>query len=153
MIPPPTFLDPAHPDFPARVAEVPNVSGVYLLTPETGIPYLGWSGYLSKRLKRLLLGTDRNSNLFANLRSRLAKLEYWLTGSRLETSLLLYSLARENDPERYRLRLKLKNPLFLTLLLSAPFPRLTVRNRLSSRQALTYGPFPNRESVERFQQG
>src|SRR5689334_16194280 len=101
MIPPPTFLDPAHPDFPARVAEVPNVSGVYLLTPETGIPYLGWSGYLSKRLKRLLLGTDRNSNLFANLRSRLPKLDYCLTGSRRQTSPLLCSMAGGTDPEGF----------------------------------------------------
>jgi excinuclease UvrABC nuclease subunit len=133
----------------AKISGVPNAQGVYLLTPAEGIPYLGWSGYLEKRLSRLLT----RSNSIATLRNAWEKVEYWLTSSRLETSLLLYWLARESYPDTYRKRLKLRDPWFLSLLPGDGFARLAVRNRLSENRIAAYGPFPNRETAERTQQG
>jgi hypothetical protein len=154
MIPPPEILYPASADFANAVARVPNALGVYLLTPESGSPYLGWSGYLSKRLSRLLFGPrDGNSNLFAKLRAGLIRVEYWLTASRLETSLLLYWLARLHDPTQYRRRLKLRTPWLVELLTQDPFPRLFVQNRHDSPHALSYGPFATKDTAERFQAG
>jgi hypothetical protein len=154
MIPLPEILYPASADFANAVARVPNALGVYLLTPESGNPYLGWSGYLSKRLSRLLLGPrDTDSNLFAKLRAGLTQVEYWLTASRLETSLLLYWLARRHDPTQYRRRLKLRTPWLVELLTQDPFPRLFVQNRNVSPNALSYGPFPTRDAAERFELG
>jgi hypothetical protein len=154
MIPLPEILYPASDDFRNAVARVPNALGIYLLTPESGNPYLGWSGYLSKRLARLLLGPrDGDGNLFAKLRAGLVRVEYWLTASRLETSLLLYLLARRHDPTQYRRRLKLRTPWLVELLTQDPFPRIFVQNRHLSSNTLSYGPFPTRDAAERFEAG
>ena len=78
--------------------------------------------------------------------------QYWLTGSRLETSLLLYWLALQHYPDTYHKRLKLKDPWFLTLL-KDEFPRLAVHNRLPHKRIATFGPFPSREAAECVYQG
>jgi excinuclease UvrABC nuclease subunit len=83
----------------------------------------------------------------------LTKIEYWPTASRLETSLLLYWLAREHQPETYRKRLKLREPWFVTLVAGDGFARLAVRNRIPRQHLPAYGPFSDRESAERMQQG
>jgi excinuclease UvrABC nuclease subunit len=152
MIPPPAFLDPKDPELPAHIADIPNRRGVYLLTPNTGIPYLGSSIYINKRLSRLLLHTTASSNSLSNIRAGLSRVHYWLTGSRLETSLLLYWLALEHYPDTYRKRLKLKDPWVLTLL-EDEFPRLVVRNRLTAKNIAAFGPFSNREAGDRVLQG
>jgi excinuclease ABC subunit C len=154
MIPPSHCLSPSDPELAERLAQTPKALGVYVLTPETGNPYLGWSAYLSKRLSRLLLGARaEDSNRLAKLRSKLIGIEYWPTGSRLETSLLVYWLARQHDPARYRQRLKLKSPWLVELLIRDDFPRLSVQNRYTTGQALAFGPFRSRDAAERFQQG
>jgi excinuclease ABC subunit C len=157
MIPPPSTLDLSDPALLDGLGAVPNTVGVYLLTPAIGQPYLGWSASLSKRLRRLLLrnpkgeyegGTSPRTALCENLTSA----AYWLAGSRLETSLLLYYLARQHDPVGYRKRLKLRDPWFVCLLSSDRFPRLAVRNRISRPPSAAYGPFRSRETAERFEQ-
>jgi hypothetical protein len=154
MIPLPKTLSPSAPDLSDSIARIPSALGVYVLTPESGDPYLGWSSYLSKRLARLLLGSrTADSNLFAKLRARLVRVEYWPTGSRLETSLLLYRLARSLDPAHYRRRLKLKSPWLVEFLIDDPFPRLSVQNKLITPDALSYGPFPSRDAADRFMAG
>jgi excinuclease ABC subunit C len=152
MIPPPASLDLSDPDLSARIADVPNFPGAYLLVPEQGVPYLGSSAYLRKRLTRLLLHSPNTSNSLSNVRAGLSRVHYWLTGSRLETSLLLYWLALQHYPDTYRKRLKLKDPWFLTLL-KDEFPRLAVRNRLPHKRIATFGPFPSREAADRVYQG
>ena len=152
MIPPSASLDPMNPDLPARIADVPNLPGAYLLMPEQGVPYLGSSAYIRKRLTRLLLHSPTASNSLSNVRAGLSRVQYWLTGSRLETSLLLYWLALQHYPDTYRKRLKLKDPWFLTLL-KDEFPRLAVRNRLPHKRIAAFGPFPSREAADRVYQG
>jgi excinuclease ABC subunit C len=152
MIPPPITLNPLDPDLAARIAETPNHPGVYLLMPEHGLPYLGSSAYLRKRLLRLLLHNSHLSNSRSNVANYFARAEHWTTGSRLETSLLLYWLALRYYPDNYRKRLKLRDPWLLTLL-NDEFPRLAVQNRLSGSRLASFGPFPNREAAERVYQG
>lgn len=152
MIPPPASLDPKDPNLLARIADVPNLAGAYLLMPEQGVPYLGSSAYIKKRLTRLLLHSPNTSNSLSNVRAGLSRVHYWLTGSHLETSLLLYWLALRHYPDTYRKRLKLKDPWLLTLL-EDEFPRLAVRNRLPHKRIAAFGPFPSREAADRAYQG
>lgn len=152
MIPPPAFLDPKDPELPAHIAGIPNGRGVYLLMPNTGVPYLGSSIYINKRLSRLLLHAPGSSNSLSNIRAGLSRVHYWLTGSRLETSLLLYWLALDHYPDNYRKRLKLKDPWVLALL-QDEFPRLVIRNRLTAKTIAAFGPFPNRDASDRVLQG
>src|SRR5690348_2564127 len=125
MIPPPASLNPKDPTLPARITEIPNVPGVYLLMPDKGVPYLGSSAYIKRRLGRVLLHTNNASNSLSNIRAGLSEVRYWFTGSRLESSLLLYWLALRHYPDTYRKRLKLRDPWVLTLL-EDEFPRLLV---------------------------
>jgi hypothetical protein len=152
MIPPPASLHPNDPDLPTRIADIPNTSGAYLLTPQEGVPYLGSSASLKKRLSRLLLHASSTSNSLSNIRAGLSQIHYWLTGSRLETSILLYWLALCHYPDTYRKRLKLKDPWVVTLL-EDEFPRLAVRSRLTPKRIATFGPFSGRDAAERVYQG
>ena len=152
MLPPGKTLNLEHADLMPQIASVPDTTGVYVLTPAQGSSYLGWTSNLSKRLARLLVHRTPSSNLLTNLRNSLTCVEYWSAGSRLETSLLLYALARKHDPINYRKRLKLRIPWFLALLTRDPYPRLSVQNRIPKQKIPTFGPFQNRESAERFEQ-
>jgi excinuclease ABC subunit C len=153
MLPLPASLNPHAAELRSQITEIPNRHGIYLLTPKQGVPYLGFAAFLQKRLTRLLFHNIQLSNPVANLRENLAKIEYWLTGSRLEMLLLLYWLAREHHPATYRKRLKLKDPSLLALLPGHGFARLAVRHRIPDESVAVYGPFPSREASERFQQG
>jgi hypothetical protein len=150
MIPSPAVLDPRDPELPAQIQAIPKSAGVYLLAPRAGSPYLGWSSSLSRRLSRLLLHAGETSGRLSSIRQNLASAEFWLTGSRLETSLLLYGLARKYDPEHYEKRLKLRAPWFVSLLEFDPFPRLSVQNSIPKRKAATFGPFRNRDAADAF---
>lgn len=152
MIPPSSVLNLRDPLLFEHIAQVPNSPGIYVLTPGAGLPYVGWSGFLSQRLRRLLLQGRKAGNPLTYLCENLVSAEYWLTGSRLETSFLLYNLVRQYDPAGYRKRLKLRDPWFVCLLSSDRFPRLAVRNRIPARKCTAYGPFRNRETAERFEQ-
>ena len=150
MIPSPSVLDPRDPELPAQIQGIPKSAGVYLLAPLAGAPYLGWSSSLSRRLSRLLLRAGDTHSRLSTVRQNLATVEFWLTGSQLETSILLYSLTRQYDPDHYEKRLKLRAPWFVSLLEFDPFPRLSVQNSIPRRRAATFGPFRNRDAADAF---
>jgi excinuclease UvrABC nuclease subunit len=150
MIPSPSLLDPRDPELPERIQGIPRTSGVYLLAPSSGTPYLGWSSSLPRRLSRLLLRAGDAGNRLSRIRQSLDDIRFWLTGSRLETSLLLYELARQYAPENYEKRLKLRAPWFVSLLEFDPYPRLSVQNSIPRRRAATFGPFLSREAADAY---
>jgi|UPI00036C55E9 hypothetical protein len=150
MIPSPSVLDPHDPELPEQIQGIPKAPGVYLLAPRAGTPYLGWSSSLPRRLSRLLSHAGDASGRLSKVRQNLSAIQFWLTGSRLETSLLLYGLARQHDPENYEKRLKLRAPWFVSLLEFDPYPRLSVQNSIPRRTAATFGPFPSRDAADAF---
>lgn len=119
-------------------------SGVYALYSPTGPPYLGWSSRLGRRLSRLL---KARSGLLSRLGTNFSAVECWQTGSRLETSLLLYELSKLYYPGEYLTRLRLRMPWFLALT-DDPFPRVRIANRLSRRDHVLFGPFRNRDTAQ-----
>jgi hypothetical protein len=76
----------------------------------------------------------------------------WPAGSRLEASLLLYQLTRQNFPGEYIKRLRLRLPWFLALLGKDPFPRLEIINRPTRKHSSAYGPFFSRDLAQRYEQ-
>jgi excinuclease ABC subunit C len=128
-------------------AEVPNVPAVFLVWADEGQPYLGRTGVLRRRLLRLF-GAGKTSR-FLNLAGVARRIEYWLTGSRLESSLLLYSLARRYYPEHYARLVKLSHPAYVKLTLGNRFPRMLVTTRIAGR-GLCYGPFRTRAAADLF---
>ncbi len=83
---------------------------------------------------------------------KIASVSYWRVSSRLETSLILYELTRHSYPESYLRRLHLRLPWFVGLTQANAFPRLTVTNRLSSRNSARYGPFRTRDAALLYQE-
>jgi excinuclease UvrABC nuclease subunit len=131
-LPPPEAIEPS------GIDRVPDRPAVFLARFEGGRPYLARTGFLRRRLRRM-----------ASRLPSLARVEYWRTASRLESSLVLYALAVEHFPETYLDLLKLRMPPYVKLLLSNPFPRTQVTTKLGG-PSLFYGPFRTRAAAEQF---
>ncbi len=73
-------------------------------------------------------------------------------GSRLETQIILYHLAKRHYPEKYLKLLKLRPPWFLRMTAKDPFPRLELANRISGREQLVLGPFVSKTAAAQYEQ-
>src|SRR5258706_267827 len=81
---------------------------------------------LRRSLRRLFSetgsGKDRASRVL-NLRGVVERIEYWLTGSQLESSLLHLQLAQQHFPEDWPRMVRLRPAAFVRLTTDNPFPR------------------------------
>lgn len=136
-------LDQALHELPARPA-------VFLVWPREGGPYLARTASLRRRLARLLRKREGTSR-FLNLREVAVRVEYWMTGSRLQAFLYLWELARRHFPDDYSRLLRLRMPPYVKLILNHRFPRTQVTTRLSATRSLFLGPFRTRTAAERFE--
>ncbi len=147
------------PALDADLAAVPDCPAVFLVWPKAGQmsgdvparPYLSKTGFLRRRLRRLL-GEESTASRRLNLRGIAGRVEYRLTASKLEASLLFYEMARSHFPQEYERMVRLRPPPFVKVLLSNEFPRTTVTTRLTTSGAFQFGPFRTRVSAERFEQ-
>ena len=132
---------------------VPAGPGVFALRGfnESDEPYLTRTADLRRRMRRLLDPPESQSKRL-NLRERVSQIEYTVTGSEFESSVVLYEAAAALfGLAAARRRLKLHTPFFVRFTIESAFPRVYVTNRLSKRNlAQTYGPFPSRTAAERY---
>jgi excinuclease ABC subunit C len=129
---------------------VPNRQAVFAVWPREGLPYIARTSLLRRRLYRLL-GERPQPTRLLNLRSVASRVEFRLTASWLETSLIFYELARQYFPEKYLRLLKLRMPPYVKIVLTNPFPRSQVTTRISGAKALYFGPFRTRIGAEQFE--
>ena len=142
---------------PDRVAEVlrtiPTLPGVLALfgPRQEDQPYLTRAAGLRRRITRILAPPDSQSRRL-NLRDRVARIEYTVTGSEFESTLTLYhASAAVFGLDEARRRLKLRTPFFLRFTAENAYPRVYSTNRLSKRAlANFYGPFPSRAAADRY---
>lgn len=149
----PVVLEGSIDELDRAVCALPNVPAVFLIFPETGQPYLARTNLLRRRLQRLLREDSGQVSRRLNLRAIARRIEYWRFASRLESSLLLYELARRHMPDDYGRYLKLRPPVLVRLILSNAFPRTTHTTRLTTSESVQYGPFRSRASAEQFEAG
>src|SRR5690348_8326497 len=135
---------------PTDLESMPDRPAVFLLWAAEGAPYLARTALLRRRLKRLLTARERLSAVL-NLSGVVERIEYWLTGSQLESTLLHLELAKRYFPDDVARVTRLKPPVFLRLMLDNPFPRTMLTTRLG--RGLFYGPFASRAAAERFDAG
>ncbi len=132
---------------------VPALPGVFALfgLRESAQPYLTRAADMRRRMLRLLAPPDSQSKRL-NLRDKVARIEYTLTGSEFESMLVLYrALAAHFGYPEARRRLRLHTPYFLRLTSENPHPRVYSTNRLSRKNlAQMYGPFPSRLAADRY---
>ena len=118
---------------------------------ETAEPYVSKSANLRKRLQRLLAPPESQSKRL-NLRERTATIEYSLTGSDFESVLLLYRTLRQEFPESYQKRLRLRPAPVMRFNLENEYPRAYVTTRIGKLggRSLSYGPFRSRAVADKF---
>jgi excinuclease UvrABC nuclease subunit len=134
----------------AALEALPNGPAVFVLWPKEGDPYLSKTGLLRRRLLRLLKERDKPSRLL-NLRHTVARIEYRLTGSALESAIVQYEQARRLFPETYIEVLRLRLPPYVKILLANEFPRSQITTHLARSGGVYFGPFRGRASAERFE--
>ncbi len=157
FFPAPTVVNLDPPSLAARIAAIPATPGIYSLVPQSGEAHVRSSANLKRRITRLLGAGPAEaaataSPIVERLRRNLAGIEYWQTGSKLETSLLLYQITRSRFPDDYLRRLRLRLPWFLTVADEKQFPRLALLNRIPRHRALVLGPFASRDLAQRYEE-
>ena len=129
---------------------VPTSAGIFLVEFSQGLPYLGRTAALRKRLRRLLRPADGASTRLT-LREIAVRVHYRRTGSAFESDIALYRAVKRYRPGEFREYLKLRPAFFVKLLLGNRFPRSCVTRKLTRGKSLFYGPFPNRNAADEFQ--
>jgi excinuclease ABC subunit C len=137
-------------DFFAQFAAAPAVFA--LRGADRGAePYVSKTTNLRKRLQRLLAPPESQSKRL-NLRERTATIEYSLTGSDFESVLLLYRTLRQEFPDTYQKRLRLRPAPVVRVNLENEYPRAYVTTRIGKLggRSLYYGPFRSRAVADKF---
>jgi excinuclease ABC subunit C len=144
-------FSPGHP--PDYFAQFPVAPAVFLLrgAGKASEPYISKTANLRRRLQRLLAPQESQSKRL-NLRERAALVEYSLTGSDFESTLLLYRALRKEFPESYQNRLRLRPAPLIRFNLENEYPRAYVITRMGrlTGKSLYYGPFRSRAVAEKF---
>jgi len=134
-------------------AQFPATAAVFLLSAadDAAEPYISKTANLRRRLQRLLAPPESQSKRL-NLRERVARIEYSLTGSDFEATVLQYRLLRSRFPESYQKRLRLRPAPVVRFALENEYPRAYVTTRIGkvAGKSLYYGPFRSRAVAEKF---
>jgi len=143
-------FDPSQPEEALR--QLPSRKAVFALYGENekAEPYIGLTPDLRRRLERLLRpATTQTKRL--QLVSRVRRIAWQTTGSEFESLLTQFSLLEEAYGPKALERMKLRAPAFVKFHGGNPYPRLTITNRPSLKEAQwAYGPFPSRAAAERY---
>lgn len=140
-------MRPAMAARPSDIDSLPDSPAVFLLWAAEGAPYLARTALLRRRLRRLLSNRERVSRVL-NLQGVAERIEYWLTGSQLESALVHLELAQKHFPDDWPRITRLHAPAFVRLTLDNPFPRTMITTR--SGRGLTFGPFASRAAADRY---
>jgi len=143
-------FDPADPK--AALGQLPHTAAVFALygADAHAEPYIGRTPNLRARLERLLQPSPRHPRRL-QLAGRVRRIEWQLTGSEFESLLAQFSLLVKVYGAKALDRMHLRMPAFIRYLGGNPYPRITVTNRPSLREAdWVYGPFPSRAAAERY---
>lgn len=130
--------------------QLPQTAAVFAAMPREGAPYIGKTGVLRRRLKRLLRPALQPSRLLS-LRNIATHVLYWPVTSRLQSALVLWDVARRYAPDSYLDLLKLRFPSYVKLVLANDFPRTQVTSKIGGAAGQYYGPFRTRGSAEEFE--
>jgi excinuclease ABC subunit C len=143
-------FNPSEPkDALSQLPHSPAVFALFGADPKDE-PYIGRTPNLRGRLERLLQPSPRHPRRL-QLAGRVRRIAYHLTGSEFESLLTQFEMLDEFYGPKVLERMHLRAPAFVRFLGSNPYPRVTVTNKPSQREAdWAYGPFVSRTAAERF---
>ena len=136
----------------AALTQLPQRPAVFALygADAHAEPYIGRTPNLRGRLDRLLQPSAKHPKRL-QLAGRVRRIEWRLTGSDFESLLLQFEMLQGVYGAKALERMHLGAPAFVRYLGSNEYPRITVTNRPSQREAdWAYGPFASRAAAERF---
>jgi hypothetical protein len=139
-------------DAKAALSQLPTSPAVFALygAEAHAEPYIGRTPNLRARLARLLQPSPQHPRRL-QLAGRVRQIRWRLTGSEFEGLLLQFELLEKVYGAKCLERMHLGAPTFIRYLGSNAYPRITVTNRPSQREAdWAYGPFQSRAAAERF---
>jgi excinuclease ABC subunit C len=143
-------FDPAAPEEALR--QLPSRKTVFALYGENeqAEPYIGLTPDLRRRLERLLRPAKGQTKRL-QLVSRVRRIAWQITGSEFESLLAQFSVLQQVYGPKALERMKLRAPAFVKFHGGNPYPRLTITNRPSLKEAQwAFGPFPSRAGAERY---
>ena len=143
-------FDPSNPEEALR--QLPARQAVFALygENEAAEPYIGVTPGLRRRLERLLRPAKGQTKRL-QLVSRVRRIAWRLTGSDFESLLVQFSLLEQVYGPKVLERMHLRAPAFVKFHGGNPYPRLTVTNRPSLKEAQwVFGPFPSRAAADRY---
>jgi len=143
-------FDPSDPK--VALSQLPHTAAVFALygAEAHAEPYIGRTPNLRARLERLLQPSAKHPRRL-QLAGRVRRIEFRLTGSEFESLLLQFEMLEKVYAAKCLERMHLGAPAFIRYLGSNAYPRITVTNRPSQREAgWAYGPFASRAAAERF---
>jgi excinuclease UvrABC nuclease subunit len=128
---------------PFELESIANAPAVFLLWAQAGRPEIARTNVLKRRLTRAI----------KTLGSTISRIQYQLTGSRLESWFVLWEQARRHLGPDYRRVIRLRLPPYVKLGLSHRFPRTQITHRLARAPGIYFGPFRNRATAAKFEGG
>jgi len=143
-------FDPQDPE--AALRQLPSRKAVFALYGENeqAEPYIGLTPDLRRRLERLLRPAKGQTKRL-QLVSRVRRIAWQVTGSEFESLLAQFSVLQQVYGPKALERMKLRTPTFVKFHGGNPYPRLTITNRPSLKEAQwAFGPFPSRAGAERY---
>jgi len=129
---------------------IPTLPGVFALH---GLPAVAGQQTAEPYLTRAaVLAPPDSQSKRLNLHTRVARIDFTVTGSEFESTLTLYhASAAIFGLAEARRRLRLHTPFFLRFTAENAYPRVYSTNRLSKRALSNfYGPFPSRAAADRY---
>ena len=143
-------FDPS--DAATALRQLPHSSAVFALygADPHAEPYIGRTPNLRGRLARLLQPSKKHPRRL-QLAGRVRRITWKLTGSEFESLLVQFDLLQRQYGPKALERMHLRMPAFVRFLGGNLYPRITVTNRPSLREAdWSYGPFSSRATAERY---
>src|SRR5512137_2092139 len=122
------------------LATLPRTPGCYLFSDASGeIIYIGKAKDLKKRVTSYFQKKDHDAKTEA-LVSNIASFDLMITNSETEALILENTLIKKHQPH-YNIDLKDAKRFAYIELTKEPFPRIGIARRMSTGDAMYFGPF------------
>ena len=131
-----------------KLAHLPDKPGVYLMKDEHGrIIYVGKAVVLKNRVRSYFQSSRNHSPKVLSMVSRIADLEYIVTGSEMEALILECNLIKKHRPKcNISLRDDKTYP-YIKVTLHEAFPRIYATRKVLKDGARYFGPYTNAGAV------
>lgn len=137
-----------------KLKQLPSSPGVYFMKDSRqNIIYIGKSKNLKNRVQSYFQKAKNHSPKVEKLVHTIRDFDYMVTDTEFEALLLECKLIKEQQPHFNRMMKNLQVYCYIEISNNEEIPRIKVVNTIEEKQNLYFGPYPNRNRVEKAVQG